>query len=90
MAAAIIAGPVVILGATAYRSRKRRLLGLKPATLVPKSLEAAALVLILLMVGLQDGLRSLIATDPVPNLIIPLWAFIAYFCAGFRVKLLQN
>ena len=81
-----IAGLIMILGAVAYRSRKRRLLGLLPATLARKIREALALVAILLGVGLQRDLGALLAADPVPNLIAPLWALIAYFCAGIRIR----
>ena len=52
------------------------------AKLARKILEVLVLVAILLIVGLQLDLKNLIATDPVPNLIIPLCAFVAYFCAG--------
>ena len=31
---------------------------------------------------LQQDLKWLIATDPVPHLLIPLWIIAAYFCAG--------
>ena len=81
-----VAGLIMILGAVAYRSRKRRLLGLLPATLARKIREALALVAILLGVGLQRDLGALLAADPVPNLIAPLWALIAYFCAGIRIR----
>ena len=83
--AGLIAGPIMILGAAAYRSRKRRLIGLKPGTLLTRALEAAALAIILLLVGLQNDLLTLIRMDPVPNLIIPLWACIAYFSIGMRI-----
>ena len=84
--AGIIGGSVMIFGAVAYRSRKRRLLGVARAKVARKTLEVLALVVILLVVGLQRDLKILIATDPVLNLIVPLCAFIAYFCAGIRTK----
>ena len=34
----------------------------------------------------RGHLRASIAADPVPNLVVPLWAVIAYFCAGLRIK----
>jgi hypothetical protein len=40
--------------------------------------EIAAIAIIVLAVALQNDLKNLIATDPVPNLIIPLYAIIAY------------
>ena len=83
----LIGGPVMILGAVAYRSRKRRLLGLARAKAVRKTLELLTLAVILLVVGLQQNLKILIATDPVPNLIIPLCALVAYFGTGIWTKL---
>lgn len=80
----LIAGPVMILGSLAYRSRKRRLLGWKSETFVRRGLEVLYLVVIALLVGAQNNLVVLIATDPVPNLVIPAWAFVEYHCAGFR------
>ena len=84
--AGIIGGSVMVLGGVAYRSRKRRLLRLVPTNLARKVLEALLLVSIPLVVGLQLDLKIVIATDPVPNLIVPLCAIIAYFCAGIRTK----
>ena len=74
----IVSGPVIILGALAYRSRKSRLLVLQAATWFRKAMEGAALVLILLIVGLQTDLKERIATDPVTNFVIPQWTVIAY------------
>ena len=84
--AQFVGGPAMILGALAYRSRKRRIEGLKPDTMIRKVLESTALVVIVLSVCLQRDLMVLIATDPVPNFIVPAWALIAYFFAGCRIK----
>ena len=84
--AGLIGGPVIILGAVAYRSRKRRLLGLARSMVARKIVEVLALVAILLVVRLQQDPKILIATDPVTNLALPLCAFIAYFCAGILTK----
>ena len=80
----VIGGPIIILGALAYRSRKRRLLGWKSGTFVRRGLEVLSLVVIALLVGAQKNLLTLIVTDPVSNLVIPVWVFITYLCAGFR------
>ena len=80
----LIAGPIVVLGALAYRSRKRRLLSLSKATPVRRGIEVLALALIPAVWLLQKNILFLIATDPVPYLVIPLWAVIAYSCAGIR------
>ena len=83
-AAGLVAGPMIVLGALAYRSRKRRLLGLRKTTSVRKGLEVLALVSILAALLLQNDIWLLITTDPVPNLVVPLWTIAAYFCAGIR------
>ena len=81
-AAGLVAGPMIVLGALAYRSRKRRLLGLRKATLVRRCIEILALLVILAAWLLQKDIKLLIATDPIPNLVVPLWVIVAYFCTG--------
>ena len=77
----LLIGPIMVLGAAAYASRKRRRLGLEPETTGLKVFEGLCLGLIATM-----SLAELMATDPVPFLmIVPLWALIAYPCAGFRI-----
>ena len=82
----IITGPIIILGALAYRSAKKRKLGEVRASLLRKALEIAAIVIIFAAVLLQNDLKHLIATDPVPNLIIPLWAIIAYSIMALKAQ----
>ena len=73
---------IMVLGAAAYGSRKRRLLGLKPGTVARKSFEAFCLSLIAMMWVSFPDLGNAIGDEPVPHLIVPLWALIAYTCAG--------
>ena len=82
----LIAGPVIILGALAYRSAKKRKLGEVRNTALRKGLELLALTLIAAAILLQNDLKNLITTDPVPNLIIPLLAIIAYIVIASRAK----
>ena len=42
--------------------------------------------IIVAAVLLQNDLRNLIITDPFPNLIIPLWAIIAYMIIALKRK----
>ena len=77
-----VVGPMMFLGALAYRSRKRRRLGLRRTSVLRWSLEMLTLCSIVAAWLLQQDLKWLIATDPVPNLLIPLWIIAAYFCAG--------
>ena len=82
----LIAGPVIILGALAYRSAKKRKLGEVHDTSLHKGLEGLALIIVAAAILLQKDLITLIATDPVPNLIIPLWVIIAYVVVAFKAK----
>ena len=80
----LIAGPIMILGALAYRSAKRRKLGTAKSTSFRRYLEITAICIIIAGVLFQKNLPYLIATDPVPNLIIPLWALIAYLIIAIQ------
>ena len=80
----LIGGPIMILGALAYRSAKKRLLGQVPSSKARRICEAVALLLILGVVLLHDNLRYFIANYPVPYLVIPVWALVAYAFVGFR------
>jgi len=73
----------MILGALAYRSAKKRKLGEVKSTLTRQLVEVALLLGICVVVLGQNNLKTLIATDPVPNFVIPLWAIIAYLIAAF-------
>ncbi len=82
----LVAGPFMILGAVAYRSRKRRLLGLRPDTKGRVVFEIACLTLLTLAwLGLRDLVLHIVE-DPVPHLVIPVWALAAYPCAGLRIR----
>jgi hypothetical protein len=74
----MIAGIVIILGALAYRSAKKRKLGEAKSSLTRQVLEVALLVLICIVILAQNNLKYVIATDPVPNVIIPGLAILAY------------
>jgi hypothetical protein len=80
----IMAGLIILAGAFAYRSAKKRNLGEVKNTLLRKGMEAVAVVAIVAGVLLQKDVTRLIASDPVPNLIIPLWAIIAYAIVVLR------
>ena len=74
----LVAGPIIILGALAYRSCKKRKLGEVENSLLRKALETTAIIAIILATILPTNLKDLIATDPVPTLVIPLYAIVAY------------
>jgi hypothetical protein len=79
----LLAGMVMILGALAYHSAKERKLGEARWVLTRRVLEVALIVLICVMVLTQNGLMHRIASDPVPNAIIPIWAIVAYLIIAF-------
>ena len=73
----------MILGALAYRSAKKRRLGEVRSTSERKVLEVSLLLLLALSVSSQSHLEDRMATDPLANVIIPLWAMIAYLVITF-------
>ena len=75
---ALTAGIITILGALAYRSAKKRKLGEVKTSVTRQVLEVIALTVIVAAVLLQNDVAKQIETDPVPNLVIPLWAIVAY------------
>jgi hypothetical protein len=75
---ALLIGTVMILGALAYRSAKKRKLGEVKSTGLRQAIEVTLLLLIAMIILLQNDIKYLIATDPVPNAVIPAWAIIAY------------
>lgn len=77
----LIGALVMILGALAYRSAKKRKLGEVKSTATRLILEITMLLLIVLIIALQNDLAQLIVTDPIPNALIPLWAILAYLIA---------
>ena len=79
-----ISGAVAVLGALAYRSLKRRRLGVKPDTGARKGMETAFLVAALLLIILQKGFLDRLNRNPFVNLIVPAWAIIAYAAVFFR------
>ena len=79
-----LAGLVMILGALAYKSLKKRKLGIVKQSLIRSVLEYVALALIVLLIVLQNNLMDQIANDPVPNMIIPVFVFIAYGIVYFK------
>lgn len=74
----LIGGTVAVLGSLVYRSAKRTKLGLVRSKISRQLTEALGIAMIIGIVGLQWDLLRLIAEDPVPNLIMPVWALVAY------------
>ena len=79
-----LAGLSIILGALAYRSRKKVLLGMVSASRIRRVVEISFILVILCAVLFQNNVGAKIYNDPVPNVIIPLWALVAYIWVSFR------
>jgi hypothetical protein len=66
-------GVGTIVGALAYRSLKRRRLGLCDNSIGRRVVEGAALVSIVALVLLQSNVLVHMSSEPVPNHLIPAW-----------------
>lgn len=75
----LLSGPTIVLGALAYRSAKRRRLGLRPDTALRRGIEIGLLLLVFLPVPLL-ALRGfeVRTSNPVSGIVVPLWSLIAY------------
>ena len=78
----LVAGIYIILGSLAYKSAKRRRLGIAQPSKVKFILELVAIGVIFILVLLTN--RVEIYNDPFVNLLIPIWAVIAYFVISFK------
>lgn len=73
-----VGGPIIILGAIAYRSAKKRKLGEVKSSLTRKSLEVVILLLICFLAFARNDLREALIIHPFASLIIPVWTILAY------------
>lgn len=78
----MVGAPIMILGALAYRSAKKRALGEVASTLPRWLFEGTAMTVIACLVAGQPHLKTLMATDPAPYFVIPLWAVTAWLIAA--------
>jgi hypothetical protein len=78
----IVGATIMILGALAYRSAKKRSLGEVASTFTRWTFEIVALLLIVLLLASQPHLKALMASDPAPYFVIPLWAVTAWLIAA--------
>lgn len=69
----ILSGAGTIVGALAYRSLKRRRLGLCDDSIGRRVAEGASLVAVVALVLLQSNLIGRMYPEPVPNHLIPAW-----------------
>lgn len=78
----MIGAPIMILGALAYRSAKKRALGELPSSPSRWLFELAMIASIPILLLAQPNLQALMATDPAPYFVIPLWAIAAWLVAA--------
>jgi len=81
-----VAGCAAILGALAYRSAKKRKYGQVEESGLRKFLERAAIILLVLIALIYKDPVNRMLTDPFPNIVIPLWALIAYICMAVKKR----
>ena len=85
-----IAGFVIIFGALAYKSAKSRLSSPQKSSVIRVVFEFCCLILAFALIVLQNNLKYLIATDPVPNLIVPVWVVVAYLVLIVRNRVAKR
>lgn len=85
----LVGGPVMVIGALLYRSAKRRK-NTQTGSTLRVLLELIGLAMILFIAFGQNDLNQRIIADPVPNLVIPVWALIAYACAVYRAVVARH
>jgi hypothetical protein len=75
----LFGGITAFAGILAYRSAKKRRLGLKPDSTVTRRIEISLLVLTCLppLLLVSGGIDSL-TTNPVSCIFVPIWSVIAY------------
>jgi hypothetical protein len=76
----------MVFGALAYKSAKKRWLGEAESTMTRQLLEIALLVVVCVAVLAQPNLKHLMVTDPIPNVVIPTWAIVAYLVIALKPR----
>jgi hypothetical protein len=78
-------GMIATAGITAYRSAKKRRLGLKPDSAIRRGVETALLVFVcipLLVMGIRGV--GFVLINPTSTIIVPVWVMIAYIWVRTR------
>ena len=86
----MIAGEVMLLSALACRSANKRRLMEVESTKKRIIYETILIVVMVLLVILQNGLKDRIATDPVPNFVIPVICFMFYAVAFYKARKIEK
>ena len=86
----MLAGEVMLLSALACRSANKRRLMEVASTNKRMLYELVLIVVMVLLVILQNGLKDRIATDPVPNFVIPFICFMFYAVAFYKARKIEK
>jgi hypothetical protein len=86
----MLAGEVMLLSALACRSANKRRFMEVQSTNKRMAYEIVLIVVMVLLVILQNGLKDLIAADPVPNFVIPIICFIFYALAFYNARKIEK
>ena len=86
----LLAGEVMLLSALACRSANKRRLMEVTSSNKRKVYELVLILIMVLLVILQNGLKDLIATDPVPNFVIPVISFMFFVSAFYKARKLEQ
>ena len=78
----LVAGVYMILGSLAYGFAKKRKLKVSKPSKIRFAFELIAIAFIIVSVLFTNG--ELLYRNPVVNLIIPIWAVIAYLVVSFK------
>jgi hypothetical protein len=90
---ALMGGVMMILGSLAYRSAKKQKLGEVNSTLKRQFLEIALLVPIFFLMFVRlasHNIPYLVETDPAPDVVISIWAIVAYLGIGIMPLIRQK
>lgn len=80
----------MLLSALACRSANKRRLMEVQSNKKRTMYEFLLIFVMFLLVILQNGISDLIATDPVPNFVIPVICFIFYALAFYKAKNIEK
>lgn len=80
----LMTGIYITLCSLAYRSAKKRNLGLITSTSKRKTTEIIALIVMIGLILLQNNLKIALINEPTSNLVIPIWGIVAYSIIFFK------
>jgi hypothetical protein len=77
-------GVVMLLGIYAYRSQKRRKLGIKANSKLRQILEISALLFVIILTLFPQNVIYIMLQNPVSRLTAPIWILVAYLVVWKR------